>query len=61
VQAAAQEAEATLIVALLAAVAIVALWRAVIKYVIVIILTVIIATLGYGAMMIWQNMHHLAR
>ncbi len=55
-----QEVEATRIVVLLAAIAIVAFWRAVIKCAIVLVSTAIIATLGYGAIMIWQSTHHIA-
>jgi glucan phosphoethanolaminetransferase (alkaline phosphatase superfamily) len=47
------------IIVLLFAMAIVAFWRTVIKYLIMIAATAVIATLGYGAVMMWQNMHHI--
>jgi len=55
-----QEVEATQIVVLLAAIAIVAFWRTVIRCAVVLVSTAIIATLGYGAIMIWQSTHHIA-
>jgi hypothetical protein len=60
-QAATQEVEATRIAVLLTAIAIVAFWRTVIKCVIMLVSIAIIATLGYGAIMMWQGMHHIAR
>lgn len=59
-QAAVQEAEAARIVVVLAAIAIVAFWRTVLRYVIMLVSIAIIATLGYGAIAIWQSMHHIA-
>jgi hypothetical protein len=54
-QAAVQE----MVAVLLAAIAIVAFWRTVLMYVIMLVSVAIIATLGYGAIMIWQSMHHI--
>lgn len=58
--AATQEVEATRIAVLLTAIAIVAFWRTVIKGVIMLVSIAIIATLGYAAIMVWQDMHHIA-
>jgi hypothetical protein len=60
-QVAAQGMEATRIAVLLAAIGIVAFWRTVLRYVIMLVSITVIATLGYGAIMIWQGMHHIAR
>jgi hypothetical protein len=59
-QASVQEAEATRIIVLLAAMAIVTFWRTVVKWLIAVASTAIIATLGFGLVMIWQSMHHIA-
>lgn len=58
-QAAAQHAEAARILVLLAAIAIVAFWRTLLRLVIIFIVTVTIAVIGYGAIAVWQNMHHI--
>lgn len=50
-----------IIIALLFASAIVAFWRTVIKYMIMIAATAVIATVGYGTMMMWQSIHHIIR
>ena len=50
----------TQIVVLLIALGIVAFWRVVIKWVLILLSTAVIATLGYGAIMAWHNMHHVA-
>jgi hypothetical protein len=42
------------LVLLLVAVAVVAFWRAVIK----LLVAVVLAIMGYGAIMIWLDMHH---
>jgi hypothetical protein len=55
-----QQAEATQIIVLLAAIAIVAFWRTVIKWLIMLASIAIIATLGYGVAMILQSTHHIA-
>jgi hypothetical protein len=55
-----QEVEATQIIVLLTAIAIVAFWRIVIKWLIALASTAIIATLGYGVIVIWQSTHHIA-
>jgi hypothetical protein len=57
-QATVQEVQATQVVVLVIAIAIVAFWRPVLKYVFMIVIAVIIAALGYGAIVIWQDMHH---
>jgi hypothetical protein len=54
-----QDAQGIMLAALLGALAIMAFWRTVLKYTIILVTTAIIATLGYGAIMIWQNMHHV--
>jgi hypothetical protein len=54
-----QELEATRITVLLAAIVIVAFWRTLIKCVIVLASVAVIATMGYGAIMIWQSTHHI--
>jgi hypothetical protein len=43
---------------LVIAIAIVAFWRPVLKYAFMIVIAVILAALGYGAIVIWQDMHH---
>jgi hypothetical protein len=55
-----QQVEATQIVVLLAALALVTFWRTVVKWLILLASTAIIATLGYGAVMILQSTHHIA-
>jgi hypothetical protein len=55
-----QHTEATQIIMLLAAIAIVACWRIVIKWLIMLASVAIIATLGYGVAMILQSTHHVA-
>jgi len=57
-QAGTQEVQGTQIAVLLAAIAVVAFWRTIIKYLVIVVATAILATLGYGAIVIWQNMHH---
>jgi hypothetical protein len=52
-QAAAQSAEGLWILVVLGAIAIVVFWRVML----LLILTTIIAVLGYGAFAVWQNMH----
>jgi len=47
------------IAVLLFAIGIVAFWRTLLKFVVMIVATAIIVALGYGAMMLWQNMHHI--
>jgi hypothetical protein len=55
-----QELEATSITALMAVIVIVTFWRTLIKCVIVLASTAIIATIAYVAIMIWQSTHHIA-
>jgi hypothetical protein len=50
----------TQIVVLLIALGIVAFWRVVIKWVLILLSTAVIATLGYGAIMAWHSMPHVA-
>jgi hypothetical protein len=54
-----QDAQGIMLAALLVALAITAFWRTVLTFAVVLATTAIIATLGYGAIMIWQNMHHV--
>ena len=49
------------IIVLLFALAIVVFWRTVLKYVIMLTATAVITALGYGAVMMWQNVHHVIR
>ncbi len=59
-QAPVQEVEAAQIIVLLTAIAIVAVWRTVVRWLIVLASTAIIATLGFGLIMIWQTTHNTA-
>jgi hypothetical protein len=58
-QAAAQNAEGIRILVLLAAIAIIAFWRAAIRLVLFLVVTAIIVAIGYGAVTIYQTMHHV--
>jgi hypothetical protein len=58
VKATAQDAQGVMLAVLLCALTIVIFWKTVLKYAVILVTTAIIATLGYGAIMIWQNMHH---
>jgi hypothetical protein len=58
-QAAAQNAEGIKILVLLAAVAIIAFWRTAIRLVLILVVTTIIAAIGFGAIEIYQTMHHV--
>jgi hypothetical protein len=57
-QALVHEVEAARIAVLLTAIALVAFWRTVLKWLILLASTAIIATLGFGLIMIWQTTHH---
>jgi hypothetical protein len=57
-QAAVQEVQGTQIAIVLGAIAIVAFWRTILKCMVMLVAIAIIAALGYGAVVIWQNMHH---
>jgi hypothetical protein len=57
-QAALHQAQGTQLAVLIAALALVAFWRTVIKWVVILVATTMIAALGYGAILIWQDMHH---
>jgi hypothetical protein len=56
-QAAAQNAEGIRVLVLLAAVAIIAFWRTAIRLVLILVVTAIIAAIGFGAIEIYQSMH----
>jgi hypothetical protein len=58
-QAAAQNAEGIRVLVVLAAIAIVAFWRTAIRLVLILVVTAIIAAIGYGAFAIYQAMHHV--
>jgi len=49
------------IIAVLTALAIVAFWKAVIKYLIVVAATSVIAAFGYVLIIAMQNVHYIAR
>ena len=53
-----QYTETIQIVVLLVAIAIVAFWRIVVKWLIMLVSIVTITTLGFGLIMIWQTTHH---
>ncbi len=55
-----QELETTRIIVLLATIAMVAYWRTVVAWLIVLASTAIIVTLGFGLIIIWQITHHVA-
>jgi len=57
-QAAVQEVQGTQIAVVLAAIAIVAFWRTILKCLVVLAAIAIIAALGYGAVVVWQSTHH---
>ena len=57
-QAAVQEVQGTQIAIVLGAIAIVAFWRTIHKCMVMLVAIAIIAALGYGAVVIWQGMHH---
>jgi len=56
-QAAAQNAEGIRILVVLAAVAIIAFWRTAIRLVLILVVTGIIAAIGFGAIEIYQSVH----
>lgn len=56
-QAAAQNAEGIRVLVLLAAIAIIAFWRAAIRLIFILVVTAIIVAIGYGAIAIYQTMH----
>jgi hypothetical protein len=51
-----QNADAFPILVMLAAAAIVAFWRTTLE----LLLVIVIAAIGYGVIMLWQNAHHVA-
>ena len=56
-QAAIQNAEGIRVLVVLAAVAIIAFWRTAIRLVLILVVTAIIAAIGFGAIEIYQSMH----
>jgi len=56
-QAAAQNAEGIRVLVVLAAVAIIAFWRTAIRLVLILVVTAVIAAIGFGAIEIYQSMH----
>ena len=58
-QAAASNAEGIRILVLLGAIAIVAFWRTAIRLVLILVVTAIIVAIGYGAVALYQNLHHV--
>lgn len=58
-QAAVQNAEGVRVLVLLGAIAVVVFWRTVLRLVLILVATAIIATIGYGAIVIFQDMHHV--
>jgi hypothetical protein len=56
-QAAAQNADGIRILVLLGAIAIIAFWRTAIRLVLILVVTAIIAAIGFGAIEIYQSMH----
>lgn len=58
-QAAASSAEGIRVLVLLGAIAIVAFWRTAIRLVLILVGTAIIVAIGYGAIAIYQIMHHV--
>jgi hypothetical protein len=58
-QAAAQHAEAIRILVVLASVAVVAFWRKLLKLVIILVATAMIAGIGYAVIQVWQQFHHV--
>src|SRR5258708_28131750 len=59
-QAAAQNADAVRILVMLAAIAIVAFWRSLLKLVIVLVAAATIARIGFGAIAVLQSVQHVA-
>jgi len=58
-QAAAQNAEGVRVLVLLAAIAIIAFWRTAIRLLLILVATAVIAAIGFGAIAIFQSMHHI--
>lgn len=58
-QAAAQNAEAVRILILLTAIAVVAFWRSLLRLLIIVAAAAVIAAIGYGAVAVWQGVHHI--
>lgn len=58
-QAAAQNAEGIRILVLLAAIAVAAFWRTAIRLVLTLVVIAILVALSYGAIALYQNMHHV--
>ena len=54
-----QEVETAQVIVLAIAMTVAAFWRTVVRWLIVLVLTAIIATMGFGLIMIWQVTHHM--
>jgi hypothetical protein len=59
-QALMEHVDAIWMVVFLVAIVIVAFWRTVVRLLMALAFTAIIATLGFGLLMIWQIIHHKA-
>lgn len=59
-QVAAQNADGIRILIIAIAIAIAMFWRRVLRLLLILVLTAIIAAIGFGAIAIWQEMHHMA-
>ncbi len=60
-QAAAQHAPPAGTAVLVLMVILVIFWRAALKLAIALVVAGVIALMGYGAIVIWENMHHVVR
>jgi hypothetical protein len=60
-QAAVQSAQPAGVAVLLLAVILVIFWRAALKLAVAVVAVGVIALVGYGAIVIWENMHHVVR
>jgi hypothetical protein len=58
-QAPVQEVETAQVIVLMIAITVAACWRTVVRWLIVLAVTAIIATMGFGLIMIWQITHHM--
>ncbi len=58
-QAPVQEVDTAQVIVLVIAITVAAFWRTVAKWLIVLVVTAIIATMGFGLIMIWQTTHHM--
>lgn len=60
-QVTAQNARSAVVVMLFIAVTLVIFWRTALKLAIAIVTIGVIALIGYGAIVIWEGMHHAVR